>query len=111
MINSEIVKQIETAPLAERIEIAEIILRSLRKDVKTDTRRTKPLRQIKIRNTASGKKIGIDRDEVYSEKIARKSPPDDPWDNLNMDEISVDTGIEDFAENHDYYLYGTPKRR
>ena len=22
----------------------------------------------------------------------------------------IDTGIEDFAENHDHYLYGTPKR-
>lgn len=35
---------------------------------------------------------------------------DDPWDNLDIEEIAVDTGIEDFAENHDYYLYGTPKR-
>lgn len=36
---------------------------------------------------------------------------DDTWDNLNIDEIAVDTGIEDFAENHDHYLYGTPKRK
>lgn len=35
---------------------------------------------------------------------------DDPWDNLNISEIAVDTGIEDFAENHDYYLYGIPKK-
>lgn len=35
---------------------------------------------------------------------------DDPWDNLDIDKIAVDTGIEDFAENHDHYLYGTPKR-
>ena len=35
---------------------------------------------------------------------------DDPWDNLDIEEIAVDTGIEDFAENHDYYLYGTTKR-
>jgi hypothetical protein len=33
----------------------------------------------------------------------------DPWDNLNFDEIAVDSGIEDFAENHDHYLYGVPK--
>ncbi len=32
---------------------------------------------------------------------------DDPWDNLDIEEIAVDTGIEDFAENHDRYLYGT----
>jgi len=24
--------------------------------------------------------------------------------------FSVDTGIEDLAEQHDHYLYGTPKR-
>lgn len=35
---------------------------------------------------------------------------DDPWDSLDIDEIAVDTGIEDFAENHDHYLYGIPKR-
>lgn len=34
----------------------------------------------------------------------------DPWDEINFSEIAVDTGIEDFAENHDHYLYGTPKR-
>ena len=35
---------------------------------------------------------------------------DDPWDNLNISEIAVDTGIEDFAENHDHYLYGISKK-
>jgi len=25
----------------------------------------------------------------------------DPWDSLNIDEVAVDSGIEDFAENHD----------
>lgn len=33
----------------------------------------------------------------------------DPWDNLNIENIAVDTGIKDFAKNHDHYLYGTPK--
>ncbi len=39
-------------------------------------------------------------------------PPEttDPWDALDFESIAVDTGIEDFAENHDHYLYGTPKR-
>lgn len=40
----------------------------------------------------------------------RSTAENDPWDNLDIDEIAVDTGIEDFAENHDHYLYGTPKR-
>lgn len=43
--------------------------------------------------------------EVKSEEIIY-----DPWDNLNINEIAVDTGIEDFAENHDHYLYGISKR-
>ena len=41
------------------------------------------------------------------QELTRK---EDPWDHLNISEIAVDTGIEDFAENHDHYLYGTPKR-
>lgn len=28
----------------------------------------------------------------------------------NIDEYSVDTGIEDYSINHEYYLYGGPKR-
>jgi len=48
--------------------------------------------------------------EGISVEIRQELPQDDPWDDLNIDEISVDTGIEDFAENHDHYLYGTPKR-
>lgn len=28
----------------------------------------------------------------------------------NIDEYAIETGIEDLAENHDHYLYGTPKR-
>ncbi len=44
-------------------------------------------------------------------EIEKKTPAhDDPWDNLDIEKIAVDTGIEDFAENHDHYLYGTPKR-
>lgn len=34
---------------------------------------------------------------------------EDSWDKLNMEEVAIDTGIEDFAENHDHYLYGTSK--
>jgi hypothetical protein len=43
-------------------------------------------------------------------EIKPDAPKGDSWDNLNFEDISVDTGITDFAENHDHYLYGTPKR-
>ncbi len=32
------------------------------------------------------------------------------WDELDIEIIAVDTGIQDFAENHDHYLYRTPKQ-
>ena len=34
----------------------------------------------------------------------------DAWDNLDFDNLAIDTEIEDFALNHDYYLYGIDKR-
>ena len=36
---------------------------------------------------------------------------EDPWVEFleNIDQYAVETGIEDLAENHDHYLYGTPK--
>jgi hypothetical protein len=34
----------------------------------------------------------------------------DAWDNLDFENIAVDTGIEDFAQNHDHYLYGVAKQ-
>ena len=37
------------------------------------------------------------------------SDQDDTWDSLDIESIAVDTGIKDFAKNHYYYLYGTPK--
>ena len=43
-------------------------------------------------------------------EIKPDAPEGDSWDNLNIEDIAVDTGITDFAENHDHYLYGTPKR-
>ncbi len=54
-------------------------------------------------------------EEFFSEQgisveIRQDFSPDDPRDNLNIDDIAVDTGIEDFAENHDHYLYGTGLR-
>ena len=48
--------------------------------------------------------------ENVSFEIKTALPAEDSWDNLDIEEISVDTGLTDFAQNHDYYLYGTPKK-
>lgn len=41
-----------------------------------------------------------------------KIDEEDDWDNLIqlIKDCAVDTGIEDLAHQHNYYLYGTPKK-
>ncbi len=50
--------------------------------------------------------------EGMEARIAEKttSVEKDSWDDLDIDTLAVDTGREDFAENHDHYLYGVLKR-
>ncbi len=38
--------------------------------------------------------------------------PDGAWDELMkaIEECQMDTGIPDLAQQHDHYLYGTPRR-
>ncbi len=49
--------------------------------------------------------------EGMKTKIFEKPTPveKDPWDDLDINAMAMDTGIENFAENHDHYLYGLPK--
>lgn len=53
------------------------------------------------------------KEEVKSIETAKskEKKETDPWLEFldNVDQYAVETGIEDFAENHDHYLYGTPK--
>ncbi len=42
--------------------------------------------------------------------LSKKTQTTDLWDNPNLDYPAIDTGIADFALNHDHYLYNTPKR-
>lgn len=55
-------------------------------------------------------KRAFTREGVAVEIDEKTTPHEDTWDSLDISAISVDTGIEDFAENHDHYLYGLPKR-
>ncbi len=59
------------------------------------------IKEIEDAFVREGISIEIEKDIVTSE---------DSWDSLDVSAISVDTGVEDFAENHDHYLYGLPKR-
>jgi len=50
----------------------------------------------------------------FISSLSKKTPPDtpsdDPWSNPDAVFPTTDTGIADFALNHDHYLYGTPKQ-
>jgi len=48
--------------------------------------------------------------EGIAVEIKPEALSEDSWDNLDFDQIAVDTGRIDFAENHDHYLYGIAKR-
>ena len=59
------------------------------------------IKKVKAIFTQEGIAVEI-RPEVLSE---------DSWDNLDFDQIAIDTGKVDFAENHDHYLYGITIRQ
>ena len=53
--------------------------------------------------------IEIDFRKAHKVKISKKEDDIDVFENiLNMSEH---LGIHDLTENHDHYLYGTPKRQ
>jgi len=66
--------------------------------------------QDKISRILSSLNSTLNKEGVTAEVIDKKATPKDPWDDLDIDSIAVDTGIQDFAKNHDHYLYGLPKR-
>ncbi|MEN9519854.1 MAG: hypothetical protein RLZZ381_2442 [Cyanobacteriota bacterium] len=57
----------------------------------------------KIENLIEKEGVSLDIENNLEKDI-------DPWDELDFENIAVDTEIEDLALNHDYYLYGTPKQ-
>lgn len=57
----------------------------------------------KIENLIEKEGVSLDIENNLEKDI-------DPWDELDFENIAVDTEIEDLALNHDYYLYETPKQ-
>ena len=60
----------------------------------------------------AGRTLRFDLDAVKAtlvgEPVAFSPPPstDDPL--VSIDQLAVETGIKDLAEQHDHYLYGIP---
>ena len=46
---------------------------------------------------------------IVKKKRPARTRKQDSWDSLGDD--ALDLGVSDLAEQHDHYLYGTPKRK
>ncbi|MCP5052709.1 MAG: hypothetical protein GY940_36415 [bacterium] len=67
MIDSNTVNRIKRASVAERLRVIEIILQSLRIDIKEEPPGKKS-KQFKVRQFDLGEEVHVDRDELYSER-------------------------------------------
>jgi len=69
MINQEIVKQIQHASIAERIQMIELILQSLKHDITVETMSGKPqFKPFNVRKFNLGEHVNVDRDTMYAER-------------------------------------------
>jgi len=70
MVDLSTVDRIKRAPIEERIHIIELILQSLKNDLKSKIKRTNKAKykQFKIRKFSLGEEIHVDRDEIYSDR-------------------------------------------
>ena len=70
MIDLSAVDRIKKSPIEERIKIIELILQSLKNDIKTKAKNTgkTKVKQFKIRNFSLGEEVHVNRDEIYSER-------------------------------------------
>ena len=69
MINPETVEQIQQAPVAERLHIVELILKSLKRDMHLplgDTAASQ--RPFAVRQFGLGQDVRVDRDELYADR-------------------------------------------
>lgn len=68
MIDISTVDRIKKSPIEERIQIIELILQSLKNDIKTKNTGKAKFKQFKIRKFSLGEEVHINRDELYSER-------------------------------------------
>ncbi len=66
MTELKIVNQIKEASIEERIKIIELILQSLKNDIKSESKIRKSY--FKIRKFSLGEEVHVDRNNLYSER-------------------------------------------
>lgn len=70
MRNTNTIEQIKNSPVEERIQIIELILQSLKSDLKTKVKSTEKtkFKQFKVRKFSLGEEVHVNRDELYAER-------------------------------------------
>jgi hypothetical protein len=68
MIDIQTVSQIKQSSIAERIQVIEIILQSLKRDIKQAPVNGKKFKPFKVRTFSLGEEVHVNRDELYSER-------------------------------------------
>ena len=68
MIAKDMLAQIQHAPLAERIQLIEVILQSLKDDIKSGLSCRHRRKAFKVRKFNLGQEVCCDRDEIYAER-------------------------------------------
>ncbi len=69
MIDQKTVNKIKQSPLEERIQIIELILQTLKSDIKQKTKdRESNSKHFKVHKFKLGKEVHVDREELYSDR-------------------------------------------
>lgn len=69
MIDLKTVNQIKRASIEERLQIIELILQSLKQDIKEGTDiKGKRLKPFTVRKFSLGQEVHVDRDELYADR-------------------------------------------
>lgn len=69
MLVRETIKQIQHAPVAERIRLMELLLQSLKQDLTSSARDEKAQwKRFTVRPFDLGQEIRVDRDRIYAER-------------------------------------------
>jgi hypothetical protein len=68
MIAQETLQQLKHAPLADRIQVIEALLESLKYDIAQAASPQKPYETFLVRTFDFGSDISIDREEMYAER-------------------------------------------
>ena len=69
MIDPKALRQIQQAPIAERLHIIELILQSLKHDINTKrTIKQSTYKSFTVRHFSLGGEVHVDRDLLYAER-------------------------------------------